>query len=329
MKKRIVITSLLLAIALLFSACAGGAAPAANGSQKTETKYLSIGTGSVTGVYYPLGGALSSIVTNKIDGYSCAAESTGGAVENATLLINGQLDLGFVAASTLYDAQHGLNSFEGMDGSKIKAVFSFFPEVVQIISVDPEIKAITDLRGKRVAVGAAGSGTEVMARALLELNDMSYDDIEEDFLGFGDAATGLKDGTVDVAFTWAGIPTASVMELCATHDISLISFDDAELQRLMQVSSYCVPAQITKDTYPRLYADAQSFSIPAIICCNADLSEEFVYDFLTAVFDNLDLLAETHERGGDLSLETVLNGISDADMHPGAVKFFTEKGVMG
>lgn len=290
--------------------------------------YLSIGTGSVTGVYYPLGGALASIISNNLSGYSCAAESTGGAVENASLLINGELDLGFVAASTLYDAQHGQNSFEGMDGSKIKAIFSFFPEVVQIISVDPEIKAVPDLKGKRVAVGQSGSGTEVMARAILDLYGMSYDDISEDYLGFGDAASGLKDGTVDVAFTWAGIPTASVMELCATHDISIISFTDEELQKLMQVSSYCVPAQITKETYPRLYQDAQSFSIPAIICCNADMPEDFVYDFLATVFDNADLLAQTHERGGDLSLETALDGLEGAELHPGAEKFFREKGLI-
>jgi len=291
-------------------------------------KYLSIGTGSVTGVYYPLGGALSSIISNQIDGFSCAAESTGGAVENAGLLINGEIDLGFVAASTLYDAQHGLNSFEGMDGTKVKALFSFFPEVVQILSVDPEIKSIPDLKGKRVAVGSAGSGTEVMARAVLAIYGMSYDDIEEDFLGFGDAASGLKDGTCDAAFTWAGIPTASVMELCATHNISMISFSDEELKKLMTVSSYCVPAKITKETYPKMYEEAQSFSIPAIICASADLDEEFVYNFMVTVFDNMELLAQTHERGGDLSLETALDGLDGAILHPGAERFFREKGII-
>lgn len=315
------IVSMLLVVVLLASVVSTSAFAA-------KTTYMSIGTGSVTGVYYPLGGALASIVTNQMDGYSCAAESTGGAVENASLLIDNKIDLGFVAASTLYDAQHGLNSFEGKDGSNVVALFSFFPEVVQILSVDPSIKTIPDLKGKRVAVGSAGSGTEVMARAILNLYDMSYDDINEDFLGFGDAATGLKDGTVDVAFTWAGIPTASVMELCATHNISMISFSDEELEKLMTVSSYCVPAQITKETYPKMYEDAQSFSIPAIICANADLDEEFVYNFMVAVFDNMELLAQTHERGADLSLETALDGLEGATLHPGAEKFFREKGLI-
>ena len=329
-KLKSIITSLLIAATAL-TGCGNINDTNTNSSavsNSSSTKYLSIGTGSVTGVYYPLGGALASIVSNKSDGYSCAAESTGGAVENAGLLISGKLDLGFVAASTLYDAQHGLNSFEDKDGTKVQALFSFFPEVVQILSVDQNIKTIPDLRGKRVAVGSAGSGTEVMARAILDIYGMSYDDINEDFLGFGDAASGLKDGTVDAAFTWAGIPTASVMELCATHNISMISFTDEELQRLMSVSSYCVPASITKETYPKMYESAQSFSIPAIICANADLDEEFVYNFMVEVFGNMETLAQTHERGADLSLETALDGLDGATLHPGAVRFFKEKGLM-
>ena len=328
MKKISILLVLSICFVMVFSSCNTSSNPGGTSPKSDSGKYLSIGTGSVTGVYYPLGGALASIVTNKMDGYSCAAESTGGAVENAGLLIDGKLDLGFVAASTLYDAQHSQNSFEGKDGTKVQALFSFFPEVVQILSVDQNIKTIPDLKGKKVAVGSAGSGTEVMARAILDIYGMSYDDINEDFLGFGDAASGLKDGTCDAAFTWAGIPTASVMELCATHNISMISFTDEELNKLMTVSSYCVPAKITKDTYPKMYEDAQSFSIPAIICANADLDEEFVYNFMTQVFENTELLAQTHERGADLSLETALDGLDGATLHPGAEKFFKEKGLL-
>lgn len=330
MKKQVSLIALVLVLAMVLSGCVSNNTSNTNTTDtgKIGTKYLSIGTGSATGVYYPLGGALASIVTNKMDGYNCTAESTGGAVENVSLLIDGKLDLGFVAASTLYDAQHGLSSFGGKDGGKVVALFSFFPEVVQILSVDPSIKTIPDLKGKRVAVGSAGSGTEVMARAILDIYGMSYDDIQEDYLGFGDAATGLKDSTCDAAFTWAGIPTASVMELCATHDISMLSFTDEELQKLMTVSSYCVPSQITKDTYPKMYEDAQSFSIPAIICANAELDEQFVYDFMVAVFDNMELLAQTHERGADLTLETALDGLDGATLHPGAERFFREKGII-
>lgn len=316
--------SLTLSLLLLLGTLTG-CGDSANGG---GTQYLSIGTGTVMGVYYPLGGAIASLITEEMDGYNCAAESTGGAVENATLIIDGSLDLGFVAASTLYDAQNGLNSFEGKDSDQCLAIFSFFPEVVQILSTDESIKTVPDLKGKRVAVGQSGSGTETMAREILSLYGMSYDDIEADYLGFGDAASGLKDNTVDAAFTWAGIPTASVMELGTTHGISMVTFSDEDLSALTERFSYCVPTTITNEQYPSLYAPAQTFSIPAIICGSANLSEEFVYELLETVFNNLETLAQTHERGGDLSLETALDGLNGAKLHPGALKFYQDKGLL-
>ncbi len=313
------VIALVMATLLVLSCFAGCSAP---------EKFLSIGTGSVMGVYYPLGGALSSMITEKMDGYSCSTESTGGAVENATLIIKGELDLGFVVASTLYDAQNGLNSFAGTDGDKCLAIFSFFPEVVQILSTDKNIRTVEDLCGKRVAVGQIGSGTETMARTILELYGMTYDDIQADYLGFGDAASGLKDNTVDAAFTWAGIPTASVLELGTTHGISMVGFSDEKMAELTEKFSYCVPTRITTEQYPSLYEEAQTFAIPAIICGSSSLSEEFVYDLLVNVFNNLEQFAQTHERGGDLSLEAALDGLEGAKLHPGAEKFYREKGML-
>lgn len=316
MKKTISVILASLLILLSFAGCS----PA--------NRYLSVGTGSVMGVYYPLGGTLASLITDKVEGFQCSAEATGGAVENATLIINGELDLGFVVASTLYDAQNGRNTFAGMDGDRCLALFSFFPEVVQILSTDQNIRTVEDLKGKRVAVGQIGSGTETMARTILELHDMSYDDIEEDFLGFSDAAAGLKDNTVDAAFTWAGIPTASVLELGTTHGISMVGFSPEKLDALTEQFPYCVPTEITKEHYPSLYEPVQTFSIPAVVCGSAALSEDFVYDLLVTVFDNLEKFSQTHERGGDLSLETALTGLSGAKLHPGAEKFYREKGIL-
>lgn len=313
------IVSLILACILSVALCS---------CSSSAQQYLSIGTGSVMGVYYPLGGSLSTIISDSMDGYSCSAEATGGAVENASLIINGELDLGFVAASTLYDAQNGLNSFEGKDPDQCLAIFSFFPEVVQILSTDETIQTVENLRGKRVAVGQIGSGTETMARAILDLYGMSYEDVDEDFLGFGDAASGLKDNTVDAAFTWAGIPTASVLELGTTHRISMVGFSDEKLKELTSQFNYCVPTTITTEHYPSLYTEANTFAIPAIVCGSASLSEDFVYEFLISVFENLDLLAQTHERGGDLSLDTALAGLSNAKLHPGAERFYKERGLL-
>ncbi len=339
MKKTISITLAICLMLTVLAGCGGNTAQPGGTSVKNSStessgggggkaQYISMGTGAVTGVYYPLGGAMANLISKHIDGYSCTAESTGGAVENCKLIANGNLEMGFVAASTLYDAQKGINAFEGGATENVLAVFSFYPEVVQILSTNENIRTIPDLKDKRIAVGAAGSGTETMARAVLEVYGMSYDDIKEDFLGFGDAADGLKDQNIDAAFTWAGIPTSSVMDLGSQHGISMITFTDEELAILQEGFPYCVPAAITKDHYPSLYEEAQTFSIPAVIACSAEMSEEFVYDFLVTIFDNLDVLVQTHERGGDLSLETVLDGLQGVKLHPGAEKFFKEKGVL-
>lgn len=306
-------------VAILVVSCLAGC---------SSEKYISIGTGSVMGTYYPLGGAMANLITNSIDGYSCTAESTGGAIENAKLISSGEVDIGFIDAKSVYDIQNGLGAFEDSDTDKCLALFSFFPEAVQILSTDVNIKSVNDLRGKHVAVGQIGGSTQVMAGIILELYGMTDKDIHADYLGFSDAASGMKDGTVDAAFTWAGIPTASVLELGTTHDISLVSFSNEELEKLMQVSSYCVPIKISKDHYPSLVEDVQTFAIPAIVCASADLSEKFVYDLMVTVFDNVDLFAQAHDRGADLSLETALDGLDGAKLHPGAIKFYTEKGLM-
>lgn len=330
MKRKIALYLIACLILVMGIGCSGenNGNSNADASAPSGTQYLSIGTGGVTGVYYPLGGTIANLISNNIEGYDCTAESTGGAVENAKLIASDKTELGFLAASTLYDIQYGVNAFEGEQSDQVLGVFSFYPEVVQIVSTDPSIQTVADMKGKRVAIGSAGSGTATMTPDVLEVYGMTLDDIRGDNLGFGDAVDGLKDGNIDAAFTWAGIPTANILDLGAQHDISLITFSDEELEKLQNKFPYAVPARITSDIYPSLLVDAQTFSIPAVIACSSDLSEEFVYDLLTVVFDNLDSLAQTHERGGDLKLETALDGFDGIKLHPGAERFYKEKGIL-
>lgn len=292
------------------------------------TKYLSLGTGGVTGVYYPLGGALANIITNNIPGYNCTAESTGGAVENAMLIYRGKIDIGFVDASSAYNAQNKIGSFKDDNIENLRGLVSIYPEAVQLITLDKNIDSIADLKGKKVAVGSPGAATEVMARDLLALYDMTYDDIEEDFLGFGDASAGLKDRTIDAGIIWAGVPTSGIMELGAQHNVKMLNFTDDMVAKLKVSHPFCVPMKITKNHYSSLISDVNTIAVPATLQCSAELPDEFVYNFLTALFDNLDLISGAHARGGDLSLETALDGMDKIELHPGAVKFYKEKGVL-
>ena len=328
--------AILLALAMVLSLAACGKkeeAPApAPGADPAPapgaTEYLSLGTGGVTGTYYPLGGALANLLTNNVAGYNCTAESTGGAVENAWLLARGEIDLGFVDASTVFQAQNAQGDFSDGGAASIKAVMSIYNEIVQLVSCDPSITSIDQLKGKKVAVGSAGSGTEVMARTLLGLYDMSYDDIEEDFLGFGDASTGLKDKTLDAAIIWAGAPTSGLLELGAQNDFYMIDIPADKMALLKESQPFCVEATMDSSIYSGMKNTANTIGVPATICAREDLSEQLVYDFLVATFSNLDTVAESHAQGANLSLESCLMGIENAELHPGAVKFYTEKGLL-
>ena len=340
MKKKIFASILAVAMTLSLAACgakqeapaATPSAPAASAPAAAPstgaTEYLSLGTGGVTGTYYPLGGALANLLTNNVAGYNCTAESTGGAVENAWLLARGEIDLGFVDASTVFQAQNSQGDFSDGGAASIKGVMSIYNEIVQLVSCDPNITSIADLAGKKVAVGSAGSGTEVMARTLLGLYGMDYDDIEEDFLGFGDASTGLKDKTLDAAIIWAGAPTSGLMELGAQNDFYMIDIPADKMAELKASQPFCVEATMDSSIYSGMKNTATTIGVPATICAREDLSEELVYNFLKATFDNLQTVAESHTQGANLSLETCLMGLESAELHPGAVKFYTEMGVL-
>jgi len=328
--KKFLALSLALVMALSLVACGnkteapaegGEAAPAAN-------TYLSLGTGGVTGTYYPLGGAFANIISNNIPGYTCTAESTGGAVENAWMLSRGEIDIGFVDASSLFQAQHSEGDFSDGSASGIKGIVSIYNEVVQLVSCDPSITSIADLAGKKVAVGSAGSGTEVMARQLLALYDLSYDDIEEDFLGFGDASTGLKDKTLDAAIIWAGMPTSGLLELGAQNDFYMIDIPADKIAQLKETQPFCVEVTIDNSVYSGMKNTATTIAVPATLSVREDLDEDLVYNFLSYLFDNLDVVAEAHAQGANLSLETALLGLENSELHPGAVKFYTEKGLL-
>jgi TRAP transporter TAXI family solute receptor len=290
--------------------------------------YLSLGTGGVTGVYYPLGGALANIITKNIPGYDCTAESTGGAVENAMLIYKNKIDIGFVDASSAYNAPRKKGAFANEDIKNIRAVVSMYPEAVQVVTLDNNIKTIADLKGKRVAVGSPGSGTETMAKDLLGLYGLTYADIDEDFLGFGDASSGLKDKTLDAAFIWAGVPTSGILELGTQHKVRLLNFSSDMVKKLKVTHPFCVPVKITKKQYSSLMEDINTIAVPATLQCRADLPDEFVYKFLDTLFKNLPQLAGAHARGADLSLKTALNGLDIDNLHPGAVKFYKEKGLL-
>jgi len=317
--KKFKMLSILLACIVMFSAILVGC------DKKTER--LSVATGGTSGVYFPLGGAIANIITDQVDGVTASAESTGASLENVNLLNAGDVDFALVQNDISHYAFNGIEMFEDKEPMKnIKVVASLYPETIQVIArSSADISSIEDLKGKRVAVGAPGSGVEGNARQILAAHGLTYDDIEEDFLSFGEAADGIKDGHVDAAFLTAGTPTAAVTDLSTTHSINVVSIDPQKADELITQYPYYFKTVVPAGTYKNQEEDVDTIAVMAMLTVRADLSDELVYDTTKAFFENLEALGAAHSRGLDVTLEGAKDGIS-LEIHPGAQRYYDEIG---
>ena len=288
---------------------------------------LAVATGGTAGVYFPLGGAFANIINEKVEGASANAESTGASVENVNLLNNGDVDFAMIQNDISYYAFNAAEMFSGQAAMpNLRGVATLYPEVVQIVALAASgINTMEDLKGKRVAVGAPGSGAEANARQILNAHGITYDDIRADFLSFAEAADGLKDGNVDSAFLTAGTPTAAVTDLSTTHRINIVSISDDMARQLISEFPFYKRVKIPAGTYRNQDRDINTISVMAMLTVRAGLSDDLVYNITKALFENLDMFAAAHVRGADLKLETAKEGMS-LEIHPGAARFYTEAG---
>lgn len=207
--------------AAAFTGCGGGDKAA---EKKVEKKYINIATGGTAGTYYPLGGAMAEILNKAIPGMNASAQSTGATVANINMLKDGSVDLAIVQNDITFYAANGTEMFKDKKVSNLKAIAALYPETVQMVTLEKNgIKSVAELKGKRVAVGAAGSGTEANARQILEAAGITYDDITVQYLSFGEAANALKDGNVDVGFVTAGFPTSAIQDIASQHKVRVLS----------------------------------------------------------------------------------------------------------
>ncbi|TVR70405.1 MAG: TAXI family TRAP transporter solute-binding subunit [Spirochaetaceae bacterium] len=317
--------SMLMVLLLIFSVATVFAAGQAEAPG--EPARLAVATGGTAGVYYPLGGAFANIISEKVAGVTANAESTGASVVNVNLLNTGEVDFAMIQNDIAYYAFNGEEMFSDNPAlANLRGVASIYPEVIQIVvNANAGIDSMNDLRGKRVAVGAPGSGTEANARQILTAHGISYDDIRADFLSFAEAADALRDGNVDAAFVTAGLPTAAVTDVSTTHNVKILSIDDSVARAIIADYPFYDQVTIPAGTYSRQDSDVSTVAVMAMLSVRAGLSEDLVYRVTKALFENLDMFAAAHARGGNLSLETATGGMP-LDLHPGAARYFREVG---
>jgi hypothetical protein len=295
-----------------------------SGMVSAQTTFLSIATGGTSGTYYPVGGAIAKVLNENIDNMNASAQSTGASVTNTRLIYNQEVELAILQNDIASYAVNGQNQFADNQVNNMTGIAALYPEVIQIVvRSDAGIESIADLKGKSVAVGAPGSGAEANASQILEFFGLTYDDIEEDYLSFGEAASRLKDRQIDAAFLTAGIPTAAVMDVAATQDISLINFSDEDIEALNDEYPYLTGVTVPAGSYNGLDNDIQTVALKAILVADSDLSEDVVYNITKSIFENRDTLIAAHDRARDIQLESAMDGMT-VELHPGAQKYYDE-----
>ncbi|QPT39821.1 alkanesulfonate transporter substrate-binding subunit [Oligella ureolytica] len=292
-------------------------------AQAENPKFLSMLTGGTGGTYYPLGGAIAKIVSDET-GIKTDALSSNASADNIIALNDGEAEIAFTQTDVAAYAIDGINNFKDKKIEGIQALGSLYPETVQIITTEKSgIKTVNDLKGKKVSVGAPGSGTYVSAEQILEVYGLNMKDIRAQHLDFGESVGGIQDGNIDAAFITAGTPTGAVEQLTATAKVNVLPIDGEEAKKLIDKYPFYGVDTIKEGTYG-LANDVESVAVLAMLVVQKDLPEDAVYNITKAIYENLDKIA--HAKAKEISLDKALDGIG-FDLHPGAKKYYEEKGL--
>ena len=302
---------LFLAIASLFvlilAACG-------DDNSAEDYEFLSLVTGGAQGTYYALGGSFAEFISEET-GIKTTAEVSNASSANVIALQDGNAEIAFTQSDIAFYAKNGEQMFEDKAIEDLMAVGGLYPETIQLVTTkDSGIKSFADLKGKKVSVGAPGSGTLANAQQLLEIHGLTLDDIEAENLDFGESTDGLSSGQIDAAFLTSGYPTGAVEALNATNKVVIVPVEAAKAEELIEKYPYYAKDVITKGTYG-LTEDVPAVSVLAMIVVKKDLPEDIVYGITKAIYSNTDKIS--HARGANIKIEKALDGVG-IEVHKGA-----------
>lgn len=294
-----------------------------------ETVRLSIATGGTGGVYYPIGGGMANILSKYIPYLKGTAEVTTASVDNCILVGKMKAELAFTMADTAWDAYQGKTPFK--EKIPLRTVAVLYPNNMHMVTVEGKgIEKITDLKGKRVSTGAPGSGTEVMALRVIGAYGLDPNkDMTRDKLSVSESAGALKDGKIDAFFWVGGLPTAAITDLGATPGVKMKLIGHAEVVPKMRekYGPLYVKGVIPAKTYPGQSMDIPIAMVWNLLVCNENMKGSLAYDIVKTLFNHKPELVASHRETSNLSLEHQAGGGSPIPFHPGAIQYFTEKGL--
>ena len=291
---------------------------------------ISIATGGTGGVYYPMGGGIAAVLSKHVPGMQATAEVTGGSVDNLKLIGSGKQYIGFAMTDASLDAYHGEDKFKG-NKIPLRTLMILYPNRMHVVTVEGRgIAKMADLKGKRVSSGSPGSATEVMAFRLIEAAGLDKDsDMKRERLGAAESVNAIKDGKIDAFFWVGGLPTAAVTDLANTPNtkVKLIDHADAVVAMNKKYGNLYVQDTIPKDTYKGMDADNKQATVMNILVTHESMDDKTAYNIVKTIFDRKDDIVAVHKEALNFKLESQKAAATPIPFHPGALKYFAEKGV--
>ena len=295
-----------------------------------QAQNISIATGGTGGVYYPLGGGMAAVLSKYVPGMQATAEVTGGSVANLQLIGTGKPYLGMTMADATLDAYKGEDKFKGKPVA-VRTLLIMYPNRMHVVTIEGTgIAKMADLKGKRVSTGSAGSATEVMAFRVIEAAHLDKDrDMKRERLGVAESVDALKDRKIDAFFWVGGLPTAAVTDLANTPGVKIKMIDHAELVPAMnkKYGDLYVGDVIPKAMYHGMDADNHIASVNNLLVASEKMDAKTAYEIVKAVFEHKDELIRVHKEAENIRLENQKASASPVPWHPGALKYFAEKGI--
>lgn len=335
--KKFLALMMMIVMALTVAACGGGGDKKADnkavaGKVDRSKEFITVLTGPTSGIYFPIGGAFSKVVGEM--GYKTSATATGATAENINAILTGKGEMAIAMSDSVIQAVEAFGAYQGKPKAEnLRAMMGLWPNVCQIVTTkDSGITKFTDLKGKRVGVGAPNSGVELNARMMFEAHGMTYKDAKVDYLSYGEAIDQIKNGQCDVAFVTSGLGNATIKELGTAKEIVFVPVEGEALKKLTAKYPFYVEWKIPKETYGTK-VDTTTAAVMNIMLVSKNLSDDVVYDLLTGIYSQkgLETIGASHATAKrEIKPETALRGIkgTSVKLHPGAEKYYKEKGML-
>lgn len=315
MKRISVIVSLVVVVALM------GAGPAL-----AKTQFISIGTGGTGGIYYPYGGGVAEIWSKNVADIKAVAEVTGASVENVKLAHKGETVVGEVMGDVAVAGFNGTGKFKGKKHD-ILSMAIMYPNLLQIVTLKKSgITNIEQVKGRNISTGSPGSGTNFMAEAVLKALGIPLDSYNDSRLSFTESANALRDGTIDVGVWSVGPGTSSILDLATTHDIHIIAFTPEQTQKILAANATYSAVELAGGVYRGVDEAVATIGVWNVMICQKTLDQGLVYKLAKALYENNDYLVKIHPSAAYTTPENAVK-YSPIPLHPGTIKYLTEKGV--